>query len=92
MRHDLFLIFKESLHNAVRHSECESIDVDLEMERSSLKLRVTDDGDGFDLSPSTEGQGMGNMRRRAAKIGGQLEVHSSRGQGTEIVLTVPLRA
>lgn len=90
VRHDLFLVFKEALHNAVRHSACGKMDIELRLERSCLLLRVADDGHGFDRENCGEGQGLGNMRRRAANLGSELEVRSRPGAGTEVELRVPL--
>jgi ligand-binding sensor domain-containing protein/signal transduction histidine kinase len=90
VRHDLYLIFKEALHNAVRHSACGKVDIDLRLERSCLTLRVADDGHGFEVEDRGEGQGLGNMRRRAGSMGGLLEVRSGPGVGTEIELRVSI--
>ena len=84
VRHDLYLIFKEALHNAVRHSGCSKVEIDLRLERSWLTLRVADDGHGFDVDDRGEGQGLGNMRRRAGNMGGELEVRSGLGWGLRL--------
>jgi ligand-binding sensor domain-containing protein/two-component sensor histidine kinase len=90
VRHHVFLVFKEALHNAVRHSACSKLDIELRLERSGLMLRVTDDGRGFDPDRSGEGQGLGNMRRRAANLGGELQLRTTPAGGTEVELRVPL--
>jgi ligand-binding sensor domain-containing protein/signal transduction histidine kinase len=90
VRHDLYLIFKEALHNAVRHSGCSKVGIELRMERSWLTLRVADDGHGFDVEDRGEGQGLGNMRRRAGNLGGELEVSSEGGVGTVVELRVSI--
>jgi signal transduction histidine kinase/ligand-binding sensor domain-containing protein len=90
VRHDLYLIFKEALHNAVRHSGCSKVGIDLRLERSLLTLRVVDDGRGFKVEDRDEGQGLGNMRRRAGNVRGELEVRSEPGVGTEVELRVSI--
>jgi signal transduction histidine kinase len=95
IRRDVFLVFKEVLNNAVRHSACENVDIELRLERSWLVLRIVDNGHGFDptgFDPtvSAEGQGLASMKRRAASLRSQFEVKSNPGLGTEIVLKVPL--
>ena len=47
VRRDLFLVFKEALHNVVRHSEAKRVEIELQVERASIMLRVRDDGRGL---------------------------------------------
>ncbi len=89
-RRDVFLIFKESLHNAARHSGCSAIQVQVGTENGRLKLRVADDGRGFAAEAAQErGQGLESMRRRAAKLGGSVSIASGE-TGTSVELVVPL--
>ena len=90
-RRDMFLLYKEALNNAVRHSGCTSALIDFQVERSWLVLRVRDDGRGFDLEKASEGQGLLSMTRRAGRLGGELRIDSKPGKGTEICLRVPRR-
>jgi signal transduction histidine kinase len=64
LRREVFLVFKESLNNAVRHSRCTEVTMELRLERSRLVLTVADDGQGFDADRAAEGQGLRSMRRR----------------------------
>jgi len=91
VRRDLFLIFKEAVNNAARHSECAHVEIELRIERSWLVLRVSDDGRGFDPAQPSEGQGLVSMKRRAVGLGGKLEITSGQGAGAEIMLRVPRR-
>jgi ligand-binding sensor domain-containing protein/signal transduction histidine kinase len=90
-RRDMFLLYKEALNNAVRHSGCTSASIDFQVERSWLVLTVRDDGRGFDLEKANEGQGLLSMTRRAGRLGGELRIDSKPGKGTEICLRVPRR-
>ncbi len=90
LRHDLFLIFKEAVHNAVRHSSCGKLDVELRLEKSSIEMKVADDGLGFDPESCGEGHGLGNMRRRARNLGSELHLKSAPESGTQILLRIPL--
>jgi len=92
VRRDVFLIFKEAASNAARHSGCSYVDIELTLERSRLMLRITDNGSGFDTPGSSEGHGLASMKRRAADLGGELRLVSTRGEGTQIILTVPRKA
>jgi signal transduction histidine kinase/ligand-binding sensor domain-containing protein len=96
-RRELFLIFKECVTNAVRHSECIRAEVDLGVDGRWLSLAVSDDGRGFDLATPSEGNGLESMRRRAASLGGTFDVESSAaggagGRGTRVRVTIPLGA
>jgi ligand-binding sensor domain-containing protein/two-component sensor histidine kinase len=91
-RRQLFLVFKESVTNVVRHADCARAKVDLRVVGRTLVLAVADDGRGFDQAASSEGNGLENMRRRAAALGGGLELDSAVGGGTRVRITVPFRA
>jgi signal transduction histidine kinase/ligand-binding sensor domain-containing protein len=90
LRRELYLVFKESVNNAVRHSGCSSAAVELSLDRRDLTLTVRDDGRGFDPEGDFEGHGLASMRRRAAEVGGTLEVASAPGNGTTVTFRVPL--
>ena len=80
-RRQMFLVFKEAMHNAVRHSRCTEIHVDFGLEAQHLVLQVTDNGAGFYADGATEGHGLTSMYARARAIGGALQVTSSRSEG-----------
>ena len=92
LRREVFLVFKESLNNAVRHSHCSEVAIKLRLEGSRLVLTVADDGEGFDPAGQRDGQGLRSMRRRAESLGGTLELASRTGGATNVVLTVPYRS
>jgi signal transduction histidine kinase len=87
LRRQVFLIFKESVNNIVRHSGCDRAEVNLSVEGPRLVLEVTDNGRGFDASNGSGGNGLQSMRRRAASLGG--EFHLTSRNGTTITLRVP---
>jgi two-component sensor histidine kinase len=89
LRRQVFLIFKESTHNIVRHSGCSSVEVDLQMENHFISLTLKDDGRGFDTTQSSHGHGLASMRRRANTLHADLEITSQPG-GTIVSLRVPL--
>ena len=90
LRREVFLIFKEALHNIVRHSACTEARVELRYEDEMLLLRVRDNGRGFDPLQPRDGHGLGSMRSRAEEIGATLDLVSAPGQGSSIVLELPL--
>lgn len=91
IRRDLFLIFKEAINNAARHSGCNAVEVNLGRDGGSLTLEVSDNGRGFDLTADPDGNGLINMKRRADRTGGTLQVKTRPGMGTTIRLVLPLR-
>ena len=82
-------IIQEALTNVRRHSGAKKITVSLEMNGYDLITEVSDDGRGFEPETSP-GVGLGSMRERAALSGGELEIESSVGRGTNVRLRVPL--
>jgi signal transduction histidine kinase len=91
VRHNIFLIVKEALTNALRHSGAREVQVQLKVSGAALEIVVQDDGKGFNPESFTDERrnGLRNMRRRAEAIGGKLEVQSERG--TSVKLLVNLR-
>lgn len=90
-RRNLYLIFKEAVHNAVKYSGGSHLEVALTRERPGLLLRVRDDGRGFDpdaaeAASSLGGNGLPNMRLRAGELDGTLVVDSAPGSGTTVTL------
>ncbi len=97
IRRELFSIFKESVNNIVRHSGAREVVIDLTVEKNIMRLKIHDDGHGFDaatvlseeFSPDKGGNGLVNIRRRAADLGGECRIESNT-RGTEIILIIPL--
>jgi signal transduction histidine kinase/ligand-binding sensor domain-containing protein len=89
-RREVFLIFKESINNIVRHSGCTEADIEFSCERGRLVLAVHDNGCGFDPAAVSHGHGLASLRQRAEVLGGHIEVASVRGQGTTVTLMAPV--
>ena len=92
-RYDFYLIFKEALTNAARYAQANEVHVRLERQPDGLQLTIRDGGVGFDcesLPPTRNGNGLKNMRARAEKIGAELKISSAPGQGTTLILQLPL--
>ncbi|EFE70342.1 GAF domain-containing sensor histidine kinase [Streptomyces viridosporus] len=85
-------VAQEALHNALRHSGADHVDVTLERRGSGAVLRVTDDGSGFDpriVRRAGRHLGLVSMRDRASGVGGRMTVESAPGKGTTIEMEVP---
>jgi signal transduction histidine kinase len=89
---EAFRIAQEALHNALRHSDAEHIEVVVRSAREGLTLMVRDDGSGFDAgAPAVRSRRLGltTMAERARAAGGALAIESGLGAGTTVRLRVP---
>jgi signal transduction histidine kinase len=80
---------REALSNVSRHAQAATCRVSLRQEEAGVVLEVDDDGRGFDPDRVAGGNGLGNLRERAAALGGRAEVASAPGQGTTVRVTIP---
>jgi signal transduction histidine kinase len=85
----LFLIYKELLHNILRHAHATGVEITLEADQSRVRLEIADNGVGMSAGP-TGGTGLNNIRRRADELGATLTIDSEPGKGTRIGLTAPM--
>jgi signal transduction histidine kinase len=91
-RKNLYLIFRESLVNAVKHARAGMVEIRMDIEADRFLLSVRDNGRGFDpeeiLPRSRGGNGLSNLRIRAAEMGGEMAVSSRPGKGTTVVFSM----
>lgn len=86
-RRHLYLILKEAINNAAKHAGATRVEVSIVADDTHLVATVRDDGRGFDeASLSGGGNGLANMRARAAEAGGTVVIRSN--EGTEVVLRI----
>ena len=92
LRHDLFLAFKEALNNIVKHAAAREVHLTLSIEARQFRLIIHDDGRGLpaDALEAAEADGLRNMHKRMAQLGGECRVSSTPGQGTEVAFLVPV--
>lgn len=88
----LIMLFKEAVHNCVRHAQATKVHMAFVVAGDGLRISIRDNGCGFDTEKATDGCGMDNMKERAREMGGIVKIASNPGEGTSIVLDVPLRA
>ncbi len=86
---DLVLIFKEVLHNILKHAQATQVDIGLTQTRGRLELSVQDNGRGFDTTMAPQGMGLKNLRRRAEKHGGEVRITSTLGAGSTVSILLP---
>ena len=89
----IYLIAREALINALRHSEATSIEAEVEYRARQLRILVRDNGRGIDAKTVQSGRrahwGLLGMRERAAGIGAELRIWSRVGAGTEVEICIP---
>jgi two-component system, chemotaxis family, CheB/CheR fusion protein len=88
----VYRIAQEALRNVSKHAGKTHVKVMLSRAGKHLQLKVMDFGLGFDQDSDSPSRGLGmiSMQERARLAGGELQVHSALGQGTTIVVEVPL--
>ncbi len=89
-RRELYLIFKEAIHNILRHSGAGQVEVDLHRVDGALTLSVSDNGKGFDPAVVCKGRGLTHMRKRATALGGKLSLEAAPDRGACIRLVAPI--
>ncbi len=87
-KRELFLIFKEALHNVRRHAAARRVEICLAERDGEWRLEIADDGVGFARNGSNSGHGLQSMQLRAEALGGRLAIESQPGAGTRLVLNV----
>jgi signal transduction histidine kinase len=89
-RQALYYIYKEALHNVVKHAQAQQVQVRVRLVAGQIQLEVRDDGRGLAQANHSGGQGLRNMRMRTLAIGGAITVDAA-APGTSIIVRLPLR-
>jgi signal transduction histidine kinase len=93
---ELYRVAIEALNNSLHHANPTSVKVTLRKEQKReipcIELSIIDNGVGFDPAnkENQEGFGLTSMRERIEKLGGELEIRSAPGEGTQIIACVNL--
>jgi signal transduction histidine kinase len=92
----LFRVAQEAITNIAKHSQASSVLVQIEERGGELAFEIEDDGKGFDVAAASRPEkkrvsfGLMGMHERVELLGGSLKIESSPGEGTRLVLFVPL--
>ncbi|PSL00519.1 sensor histidine kinase [Cecembia rubra] len=86
----LIRTIQECLNNAIKHAKPKSISFYMETKPDQLMICIKDDGVGFDTAQGSSGSGMYNLKSRMNTIGGDFEIKSKPGNGTDIKLSLPI--
>jgi len=84
LKQNLYLIFKEAVNNIVKHAGAKHVSVTLRNEATTFLLSIRDDGYGVDISKSTKGNGLRNMKRRADVINATFDIRNDKGTTIEV--------
>ncbi len=98
-RKNIYLVFKEAVNNAAKYAACKNLWIEFTTGHHILQMNIKDDGKGFDTRTSLStaanrsfgGNGIINMKNRAAEIKGLLDIASEEGKGTSVILKVRLK-
>jgi len=83
-------LFKETLHNLLKHAHATKVEIAVSRRGDEFQFCVRDNGVGFDPGQRHAGNGLKNLRRRAAEIGGTVKIDSRSGAGTTVAFAVPI--
>jgi signal transduction histidine kinase len=90
-RHNLLMAFKEALTNVIRHSQAREVCIRIAAANGLLEIQVADDGrGGAGAADTSTADGLANMARRLADIGGRCAIESEPGRGTTVRFILPL--
>jgi signal transduction histidine kinase len=89
---EVYYVLREGLTNITRHSHATRVEIHLRQREKALEGTFVDDGVGMNLKKNGDAHGMGlkSMKERIEKLGGELEIKSSPGQGTNILFSITL--
>jgi signal transduction histidine kinase len=90
VRHNLFLVVKESLNNIVCHARASDVSLAIAVTGKLIHVAIEDNGRGFDQSVQDNGgNGLKNMRQRMTEIGGEFRINTAPAAGTRVLLNCP---
>ncbi|MEJ2052889.1 MAG: two-component regulator propeller domain-containing protein [Calditrichaceae bacterium] len=78
-RQNVFLIFKEALHNILKHAEATQVRIEFTFTGSEYRLCITDNGIGFDSEATHSGNGIKNIQHRSKAINAEIEIENKEG-------------
>ncbi len=87
---EIFKILQEAIANILKYAKANAVIIKFSIDNNEFKMCIADDGIGFDTSAKSKGIGFKNMRERAKRVKGSIDVSSQTGQGTEIIFKAKL--
>jgi signal transduction histidine kinase len=87
--HHILAIVQESLSNTLRHARARKATIRVKQWNGFMSLDIEDNGRGFSSQTAQAGYGLRSIRDRARLLGGEIEIDSTPGKGTKVILTLP---
>lgn len=90
---ELYRIAQEGLNNVVKHAQAREVQIHLGYEEDHVLMEMIDDGQGFDREAAGRHGGMGlrGIEERVQHLNGYLEINSTAGKGTHLIIKIPLQ-
>ncbi|WP_175404079.1 two-component regulator propeller domain-containing protein [Mucilaginibacter sp. PPCGB 2223] len=89
---NMTMIFKELLNNILKHAGATHVHLTIsDIKNNEMNILLTDNGKGFDTDGITPGNGINNIKNRAARIGGGIIIESDKSSGTTVILKLKLK-
>jgi signal transduction histidine kinase len=91
----LYHVAKEAMHNVIKHARATAVWIRFQRTAGSISCYIRDDGTGFDPASTAsrsgeQGFGLIGMRERLSVVGGEVQINSANGCGTELVICIPV--
>jgi signal transduction histidine kinase len=91
----LYHVAKEALHNVIKHARATAVEIRFQRTTDSICCYIRDNGVGFDpasiaVRQGEQGFGLIGMRERLSVVGGHIQINSTNGRGTELVISIPV--
>jgi signal transduction histidine kinase len=88
-RRNIYLICRESINNAIKHAECDLIELIFKIHSGMIEIMIRDNGKGFDTLKENTGNGLKNIQFRVLEINGKASIYS-KPNNTMIVVQIPV--
>ncbi len=88
----VFRIIQELVTNIIKHSQASEASISITQHKDLLSIIVEDNGQGFDIKKihNEDGMGLANIERRVELLEGSMEVDSTEGKGTTVLIDIPI--
>ncbi len=90
--HHLFRMVQEAISNVLKHAHATELDLQFFAHGNEMVMTIEDNGRGFDPKSNARGIGLQNMKARTESLNGTIEISSNPGNGTNIMIKIPLEA
>lgn len=86
---NIYRAIQEAVNNAMKYSGASAVSIDISDVGETIAIQIADNGSGFDLLSVEKGNGLQNMEKRMAEVGGLFSIDPNSGNGTRIKLNLP---